>query len=285
VEQLVTRTRSGDQVAALALFTRYEDLVRHQSSRFGRHTTFDYDDARQTSFLAMLTAVEEHADSDKDFTQVFQARIILDLKTEAQRQRFQVVVPLQTFRYVFDTARRFDFDFPAARDFLATRPEVNRRVSRDQFDSVWFWAFSVQIDWSTPAPGTTSTIDETTVDYRATDAFVSIEDIDAVESLLSTLPPVEREVMERWYGLAEFEPQVSDVIGTVLGMNAASIRRIHSRVLAKLLMHSDLPAHRTEVAPTHRDRLRSTAPRIDRHPSPRGPFPVTVTCLREEIAS
>lgn len=240
-EQLLKLVQHGeDHAAVLELFARYEDLVRHQSSRFGRHTTFDIDDARQVAFLALLTAVDEHEDSGKDFTNTFYNRLVADLKDEAARQRFQVVIPLRTFRYVFETAARLNFDFAAARDHLNAQPGP-RRITRDTFDSVWFWAFSTQLEWSTPVSGEPA--HESTVDYRATDAFTDLEDRDAVESLLSTLTSTEREVLERWYGLAEFEPQVSEVIGTVLGMNAASIRRIHSRVLAKLQIHSDLPTH------------------------------------------
>lgn len=243
-EHLLKLVRSGDDAAALELYRRYNDLVTRQSSRFGRHTTFDIEDARQTAFISMLTAVAEHEDlpTPEDFTKIFYARIIADLKDEAARQRFQTVIPLRTFRHVFETVQRFNFNFGEARDYLAGLPR-HRSIAKETFDSVWFWAFGTQVEWSSPAPGTGLTADESTVDYGATEAFNAIEDRDAVESLLTMLTDAEREVIERWYGLAEFEPQVSEVIGTAMGMNAASIRRIHSRVLAKLQINSDLPDH------------------------------------------
>lgn len=277
LEDLLQLVRMGHTGAVLALYDRYEDLVRRQSSRFGQHVTFDIDDARQTAFISMLTAVDESTESTKDFTLLFENRAVADLKDEAARQRFRVVVPLRTFRYVMETAARFNNDFIAARDYLDAQPE-RRRITKDTFDAVFFWAFSIQLEWSSPVTG------EPASDF-ATDAFIDFEDRDAVESLLATLTDTEREVIERTYGLAEFEPQTSEVVGQLLGMTPKSIRRIHSRVVAKLLIHSDLPAHYTVPETTDKDRLRSTAPRTTpKHSTPTS-FPVTVTRIHErEVA-
>lgn len=236
-DQLAKMVRSGDHAAMLELWSRYADLVRRQSSRFGQHVTFSIDDARQLAFISMITAAGEAESSSKDFANIMYNRVIADLKDEAARQRFQTVVPLRTFRFVAETAREFGGDFAAARNHLDSL-RGPRRITTEVFDSVFYWAFSTQLEWSNPAAENAPEID-----YVAGDSFQHVEDRDAVEQLLSTLTDTEREVVERLYGLGPYEVQVSEVVGTVMGMNAASIRRIHSRVLAKLQINSDLPDH------------------------------------------
>lgn len=242
---LAAEVKSGNPVAALALFDRYAGFVHNLCGKYGNFVAFDREDVSQTVFISLLIAAVDAIESGEDFTRVFHNRAIQDLKDESARQRFPVPLPYHTFVTVYRAVSRFDGDAAAAREWLAEEAP-GQRVTRETFDAVWLIAFGVHLEWSSHpnhsnygAVTHATSYAEMVGDPAAHDAFSTIEDRDAVERMLGMLTNVEREVIERTYGLNGHEPQTSPVIGTVLGMFPDSVRRIHTRVIAKLQIHAE----------------------------------------------
>ncbi|PXY20855.1 RNA polymerase sigma factor [Prauserella muralis] len=273
---LAVAALEGDAVAALELFSRFGGLVHKLAARFGTQHTYDYDDARQDCFLALLEAADDVRHDGREFGLAFNNRATQNLKRESSAARPGLTLPFHTFQRVYNAVRRFDYNLPAARDYLANEAPLGERVDPNTFTDVWFAAFGVTLEWNDSAAldGEGATVAETVADRTAETRLRSVEDLDAAEQLLGTLSPQWREVLERTYGLGGYEPQDATVIAAAMGMHRAAIRKIRSKALARLQISSDLPAHYT---PTERGRtpLRSTVHQAESRRPSRRDFPVT----------
>lgn len=257
---------SNDPDAALALFRRYEPIARSISrmSPEDRHAVYDSEDAYQDCFLALYDAVAAFVEKPQfGFPRHFKYAAGDAVRHAKNRARGVVVVPLTLYKRVMNAVERCGGDELEAREWLATEAPAQQRVDRTTFDSVWLWCFGSHLEWSQAASTSDEGDSSTTVegqvpDTRSSASFQSVEDRQAVEQLVSTLPETWREVIVRLYGLQGHGEHTSQAVASVLGLHPVAVRKIHRKALARLQVHSDLPAHYTPADTSRRTRLAST---------------------------
>lgn len=251
-EVLAAEFVDGNREAAVEMSHRYAAFIRSVASQYGQFVAFDREDAAQAAFVSMLVAMREVSETGVEFRKLFMDKAREDLRQEADKYRAAVPVGLPTtmLRRVIAAVRLFGGDARAARDYLADAAPTGQRMARDTFDSVWLLAFGAHLEWSEPSGEKGLRVEETVAD-TTTDAFCDVDNRDAIERLLAMLTPGEREVMGRLYGLDGYPAALYDkkrdtfisatsaIVGTQMGMHAESIRRIHSRCLAKLQIHAE----------------------------------------------
>jgi hypothetical protein len=259
-KKLAAEFVAGRADAALALAEGYGDFIDGVAAQYGTSVAFDREDAKQTALAVLLTVAREVCQTGAEFRKTFMDRAREELRGESNKYLAGVTLPTTTLRRVVETAKRFGGNAQAAREYLADEAPAGQRVTRETFDSVWLLAHGVHLEWSEPAGDKGLTVGEVVAD-RPADGFQDIENSAAVGWLLSLPHPTmqdrpiltdeEREVIARIYGLDghpaalydkktdRFISATSAIVGAQMGMRAESIRRIHSRCIAKLQIHAE----------------------------------------------
>lgn len=271
--------RDNDPEAALTLFNRYERLVSRLASRYSDGTAYDANDARQDCFLALYDAAAKLVeDPGHSFAHHFRSKASKFLRVESSRMGPSLATPYIQIERVAAAVRQLG-SATLAREWLATDAPAHMRVSRESFDQIWYVSFGKHVEWNDPAArdmeGGTLTAEATVADRSVDRSFQSVEDREAVGRLIMTLPLQWQEVLVRLYGLDGYGEHTSQAVAAVLGLHEVSVRKIHSKALARLQMNSDLPTHYTPVDLSKRNRIASTVGG-NRQDSPAYDFPVSV---------
>lgn len=278
-------TEVNDPDSALTLFNRYETIVRRISylDPEDRGGVYDTDDARQDCFLAIYEAAASLLEKPQfGFARHFRFAASNKVRESKAQARGSAIVPLTQYKWVVNAVKE-QGNPVAAREWLATEAPPGRGMTRETFDSVWFWLFGQHVEWSDPTPAGRQgqsdglSISDVTADESATRSFRAIEDREAVTQLLSTLPESWQQVMVRLYGLKGHPEHSTKGVAAALGLYASAVSRIHSKALARLMANSDLPSHyipREETGPGPRSTVGG-----NRQETPEYAFPVTVSAI------